>query len=198
MGLCILANFICSANSASGRLQPMLLQSKVLMADIHPFRAFRYDSQKVSPAQVVTQPYDKISPGLQDRYYAASPYNLVRIILGRRETTDDAANNVYSRAAASFSDWRKQGILRQDSQPSIYVYSQRFNLPGSTTVLERRGISSPSVVSRITPLAPSSATNKPWPSPRPTASICSEQPAPTSDSFSCFMRTPARLNRCYP
>jgi uncharacterized protein (DUF1015 family) len=114
------------------------------MADIQLFRAFRYDPQQVSPAQVVTQPYDKITPALQDHYYAASPYNLVRVILGRREESDHPANNVYSRAAAHFRDWRQQGILRQDSLPSLYAYSQRFTLPnsakdGSTTELERRG-----------------------------------------------------------
>jgi uncharacterized protein (DUF1015 family) len=109
------------------------------MADIHPFRAFRYDPLQVAPSQVVTQPYDKITPSLQDRYYAASPHNLVRIILGRREENDNAVNNVYSRAAAYFRDWRQQGILRQDSHPSIYVYSQRFALPGSSAELERRG-----------------------------------------------------------
>jgi uncharacterized protein (DUF1015 family) len=107
------------------------------MADIHPFRAFRYNPQQVSPAQVVTQPYDKITPALQDRYYAASPYNLVRIILGRREEGDNPANNVYSRAAADFRDWRRQGILRQDSVPSVYAYSQRFTVPGSGVELER-------------------------------------------------------------
>src|ERR1700693_3901319 len=122
-----------------------LLQSEASMADIVPFRAFRYandqgkEPQRLSHAQVVTQPYDKITPALQDRYYAASPYNLVRIILGRREADDNPANNLYSRAASYFSDWRQRGILRQDSRPSLYVYSQRFMLPGSTTHLERRG-----------------------------------------------------------
>jgi len=109
------------------------------MAHIQPFRAFRYDTEKVSPAQVVTQPYDKITPELQDRYYAASPHNLVRIVLGRREKADNAGNNVYSRADGHFRDWRRQGILHQDSQPSLYVYSQRFSPPGSTTALERHG-----------------------------------------------------------
>src|SRR5208282_5899725 len=103
------------------------------------FRAFRYDPGQVSLSQVATQPYDKITPALQDRYYAASPYNLVRIILGRREANDNPANNVYSRAAAYSRDWRQQGILRQDSAPSIYIYSQRFTLPNSNTELERRG-----------------------------------------------------------
>jgi uncharacterized protein (DUF1015 family) len=117
----------------------MLLQSKVLMANIHPFRAFRYDPQQVSLSQVVTQPYDKITPARQDQYYAANQHNLVRIILGRREEKDDAENNVYARSAGYFRGWREQGILRQDALPSIYVYSQRFTLPGSAGQLERRG-----------------------------------------------------------
>jgi uncharacterized protein (DUF1015 family) len=109
------------------------------MADIHPFRAFRFDPLQVTLAQVVTQPYDKITPALQERYYAASPNNLVRIILGRRRENDNPANNVYTRAAGHFRDWRQQGLLREDSAPSIYLYSQRFTRPGSTTELERRG-----------------------------------------------------------
>ena len=70
------------------------------MADVHPFPALRYNLQRVSASHVVTQPYDKITPAMQDRYYAASPYNLVRIILGRREPDDNTAHNVYTRAAA--------------------------------------------------------------------------------------------------
>jgi len=107
------------------------------MADIYPFRALRYDLQKVSPSQVLTQPYDKITPAMQDRYYAASPYNLVRIILGRREP-DSAADNVYTRAAAYANDWRARGILQQDSLPSIYSYSQSFTAPSGDS-FERRG-----------------------------------------------------------
>jgi uncharacterized protein (DUF1015 family) len=108
------------------------------MADIQPFRALRYDLQRVSAAQVVTQPYDKITPAMQERYYAASPYNLVRIILGRRESDDDARNNVYTRAAAYGREWRAEGIFRQDSSPSVYTYSQTFTAP-SGSKFERRG-----------------------------------------------------------
>jgi uncharacterized protein (DUF1015 family) len=116
-----------------------LLQSEVSMAHILPFRALRYDPLRVSPDQAVTQPYDKITSAMQDRYYAASPFNLVRIILGQKEADDNPANNVYTRAAAHFRDWREQGIFRQDSLPSIYAYSQRFTPPGATTELERQG-----------------------------------------------------------
>jgi uncharacterized protein (DUF1015 family) len=109
------------------------------MAYIIPFRALRYDSQRVSPSSVITQPYDKITPQMQDAYYAASPHNLVRLILGKREPSDDENRNVYSRAADFFRDWRRQGIFLQDAQPSIYAYSQQFTVPGTSKRAERRG-----------------------------------------------------------
>ena len=108
------------------------------MADIHPFRALRYDLQKVSASQVVTQPYDKITPAMQERYYAASPYNLVRIILGRRAADENAGDNVYTRAAAYARKWRAEGVFRQDSAPSVYAYSQAFTAP-SGSKFERKG-----------------------------------------------------------
>ena len=107
------------------------------MADIHPFRALRYDLQRVSADQVVTQPYDKITPAMQERYYTASPYNLVRIILGKREP-EDAANNVYTRAAGFARQWRSEGILKHDASLSIYAYTQTFTAP-SGAKFERRG-----------------------------------------------------------
>jgi uncharacterized protein (DUF1015 family) len=103
------------------------------MAEVRPFRALRYDRQRVELAQVVTQPYDKITPAMQERYYVASPHNLAQIILGRREAEDNTAQNVYTRAAEYSAEWRRQGILRQDPQPSIYAYSQNFVAPSGQT-----------------------------------------------------------------
>jgi uncharacterized protein (DUF1015 family) len=109
------------------------------MAYIAPFRALRYDPSRVDLKQVVTQPYDKITPEMQTAYYAASPYNLVRLILGKQESGDQPGNNVYSRAANSFSGWRRDGIFLQDSQPSLYNYVQHFTGPNGGAELERRG-----------------------------------------------------------
>jgi len=109
------------------------------MAHIAPFRALRYDPGRVALSQVVTQPYDKITPEMQDRYYATSPYNLVRIILGKQQPTDRAGENTYTRAAGFFRDWRRQGIFLQDAEPSLYVYSQRFSMPNAKVESERRG-----------------------------------------------------------
>ena len=80
------------------------------MAYIAPFRALRYDARRVEPSTVITQPYDKITSQMQDGYYAASPHNLVRLILGKRESGDDEKRNVYTRASDFFRDWRRQGV----------------------------------------------------------------------------------------
>ena len=109
------------------------------MARIDPFRAWRYDGARVPQQNAVTQPYDKISPELQEKYYAASPYNLVRIILGKRESGDNESANVYTRAAAYLRKWRSEGVLVAGAEPSIYVYSQKFTEPGTHNTRERRG-----------------------------------------------------------
>ncbi len=109
------------------------------MVIISPFRAWRYDPGRVPLQQVVTQPYDKITPAMQERYYQASPYNLVRIILGKHLPGDGETENVYTRAAAAFQDWRQTGILRRDPEPSLYRYSQTFKVPGTEAQAERRG-----------------------------------------------------------
>src|ERR1700687_5355418 len=109
------------------------------MAIVSPFRAWRYNPQHVAFQQVVTQPYDKITPQMQDGYYQSSPYNLVRIILGKKQPGDGEGENVYTRAAASFQDWRQTGILKKDAEPSIYRYSQTFRVPGSPASAERLG-----------------------------------------------------------
>jgi uncharacterized protein (DUF1015 family) len=110
------------------------------MDRIYPFRAWRYSPSAVRLEDVVTQPYDKISPAMQQAYYQRSPYNLVRIILGLPEPSDaEPGQSVYSRAVRDFSAWRKQGVLAQERDPCIYAYSQRFKVPGTETVKERRG-----------------------------------------------------------
>jgi uncharacterized protein (DUF1015 family) len=111
------------------------------MANIYPFRALRYNPAKVAASDVVTQPYDKISPAMQERYYSTSPYNLVRVILGKTEPSDGNESNVYTRAAANLQTWRDEQVLVRDAEPSIYLYTQTFHISGdvSGATLERRG-----------------------------------------------------------
>jgi uncharacterized protein (DUF1015 family) len=110
------------------------------MAEIIPFKALRYDPDQVKLEDVLTQPYDKITPEMQSKYYERSTHNLVRIILGKAGETDTDAFNVYTRAAEYLHDWRSGGILKQDHDPGIYAYSQTFTVPGTRDLQERRGL----------------------------------------------------------
>jgi len=77
---------------------------------------------------------------MQQAYYQRSPFNLVRIILGLPELFDaERGDNVYSRAGRDFRAWREQGVLVQEKEPCIFAYSQRFTVPGTEVVKERRG-----------------------------------------------------------
>ncbi len=111
------------------------------MADIRPFAALHYDAARVSGLdKVVTQPYDKITPEMQARYYDLSPYNLVRIIRGRTCPGDTAADNVYTRAAKAFHQWIAERVLVPDQTPAIYPYYQEYTVPGQAGVTRcRRG-----------------------------------------------------------
>ena len=119
------------------------------MARIYPFRALRYDTSRVKMEDVVTQPYDKITPEMQQRYYERSPYNLIRIILGKQEPGDtepqeflppgEKAHNVYTRAAEYLKNWRKEGVFQEEAEPALYGYSQTYTVPHTNEVRERRG-----------------------------------------------------------
>ena len=66
------------------------------MAQVFPFRAFRYNPAHAPFERVLTQPYDKISPAMQEKYYAASPHNLIAVEKGRVYPGDAPGNNVYT------------------------------------------------------------------------------------------------------
>ncbi len=101
------------------------------MAEILPFRALHYNSQKISDlGTVVTQPYDKITPEMQDHYYDLHPYNLVRIVRGRTLSDDGSGNNVYTRAKRDFNTWTQNGVLVSEHAPAIYPYHQEYEIPG--------------------------------------------------------------------
>jgi uncharacterized protein (DUF1015 family) len=109
------------------------------LATIQTFRAFRYTPKAGDPARLLTQPYDKISVEMQARYLAASPYNLVRIILGERFPSDNDANDVYTRAAGYLADWIRDGVLGQDPAPAFYPYFQEFETPDTGERAVRKG-----------------------------------------------------------
>ena len=97
------------------------------MADVRPIQGIRYSADHIDAlAAVVTPPYDVITPEDQASFYDRHPLNIIRLELGRDLPEDDALENRYTRAASTFAEWRRDGVLTQDAQPSFYVYRQHF------------------------------------------------------------------------
>ncbi|HXP80241.1 MAG TPA: DUF1015 domain-containing protein [Verrucomicrobiae bacterium] len=109
------------------------------MAEIFPFRAYRYNTKLVEPAKVLTQPYDKITPAMAEKYAAASPYNLIPIEKGKSRPEDTAEDNVYTRAAKTLDEWIQAKVIVQDATPSLYAYFQEYTVPGTNERRVRKG-----------------------------------------------------------
>ncbi len=109
------------------------------MALVYPFRAYRYNPEIAPFDRVLTQPYDKISPAQQEKYYAADPHNLIAVEKGRTSSQDTPQNNVYTRAAAALKGWIAENAVKQDAAPAFYVYTQEFTVPGTSARRTRRG-----------------------------------------------------------
>src|SRR2546429_2833485 len=109
------------------------------MAQVYPFRAFRYNPKQTPFDRVLTQPYDKISPAMQKKYYAADPHNLIAVEKGRAYPSDTPQNNVYTRASSAIDDWIRTSVVVQDPTPSFYAYTQEYTVPDTEERRTRRG-----------------------------------------------------------
>lgn len=107
------------------------------MAIIKPFRGMRFNKAKIPElSQVVSQPYDRVRYGLQEKYYDLNPYNIVRIIRGK-ELPDDVPDrlegpNVYTRGKAYYDLWRIEQVLAREEKPALYAYHQTSTVRGET------------------------------------------------------------------
>jgi uncharacterized protein (DUF1015 family) len=65
------------------------------MSIIAPFKGVTYNFDKITNIEkVVAPPYDVISDREQDEYYKKDPYNIVRLILGKRKMGDSDWDNI--------------------------------------------------------------------------------------------------------
>ena len=113
------------------------------MADVAPFRGVHYNLARVGElSAVVAPPYDIIRAPLQEELYHRSPYNVVRLILGRDLPDDDPGRNKYLRAALQYRQWLEDRVLVRDAAPSFYLYHIEFELktPAGVRRLQRRGL----------------------------------------------------------
>jgi len=109
------------------------------VADIAPFKGIRYDSAAVEDlAAVMAPPYDVITEAGRDALEDASPYNIVRLVLGRAAPDDDDRDNRNVRARALLDTWQAAGVLAADPTEAFYIYEQRYVIGGRTGLM--RGI----------------------------------------------------------
>ncbi len=101
--------------------------------EVSPFRGIRYNQRIVGDlTRVICGPYDVITPEQQRLYYMKSDYNAIRLEFP--ESTDDR----YQRAATTFQQWMKQGVLQHDSVSSFYLHEHQFKYSGKKMI--RRGV----------------------------------------------------------
>src|SRR5258708_11095903 len=98
---------------------------------IEPFSALLYNRKIVGdPARVVAPPYDLIGAARQNQLYERSPYNIVRLDLGREADR-------YAAAEKTLADWIAARVLVRAERPAIYQYTQSFDVEGR--LLHRTG-----------------------------------------------------------
>ena len=82
------------------------------MADVHPFRGWRYDVAQVGDLSDVTcPPYDVIDADFQERLYQQHPCNVIRLELNRDEPGDAGVDDRYARASGFLKRWMQEHVL---------------------------------------------------------------------------------------
>jgi uncharacterized protein (DUF1015 family) len=100
------------------------------MAQVIPFRGTLYDPSTVGEIrQVVAPPYDIIDAAMQQSLHERHPQNIVRLELGSDRDGDGPASNKYRRAAASLKEWLRAGVMRRDTDPTLYYHTIEYVPP---------------------------------------------------------------------
>ncbi len=99
------------------------------MAEVVPFKGVLYNPEIISEmADVTAPPYDVISPKEQEGFYQRHPKNVIRLILGKAEATDQGQADIHSRAGEYFRQWMAEQTLIRDAQEAFYLTSVTFTI----------------------------------------------------------------------
>lgn len=102
------------------------------MAIVAPFMGMTYNYHlRQDFGVMVSPPYDVISEEEQEAYYRADPYNVVRLILGKKKIGDTDWDNRYTRAADYFRRWESADILIREYRPCLYLTSHTYDPGGN-------------------------------------------------------------------
>ncbi|HEO71099.1 MAG TPA: DUF1015 domain-containing protein [Candidatus Hydrogenedentes bacterium] len=93
------------------------------MLEVTGFKGFRFSTEKVGALDnVITPPWDVISPEQRRALVERSPYNMAHVLLP--EPLGELAPAAH--AAQRFDSWLADGALRQDAEDSLYLLEQEF------------------------------------------------------------------------
>ena len=102
------------------------------MADIRPFRAWRYNDCLTQKIETLTSPlFDVVSEKQLNSLYQ-NDLNSIHLSVPIGGRSADTARE-------KLRKWKEEGVLLQDPIPGIYVYYQYFTLPGSKKEFCRKG-----------------------------------------------------------
>jgi uncharacterized protein (DUF1015 family) len=98
---------------------------------VSPFRGYRHGiGRERDLTKVVAPPYDQISPETQDRLYAMSPDNIVRVSYARDRAEAGETADKYLRAHETLDAWLREGVWAREEWPAIYPYTQTYRVGG--------------------------------------------------------------------
>ncbi len=103
------------------------------MTVVGPFRALRYDADRLDLSRVIAPPYDVIAADERASFFDRDPHNAIRFEL-TRDVQDEAATD-YGWIRLTIDAWRESGVLIRDLEPGYYVMRQTYKAP-SGEVLE--------------------------------------------------------------
>lgn len=109
------------------------------MTQIRPFAGIRYASQPARNfSNLIAPPYDVLDDAGKQRLQAKDPHNIVNIDLPFMPPKSVGPDDVYIRSGLTLQSWLSGGVLKQDTRPALYPYTQVFNHGGRT--FHRRGL----------------------------------------------------------
>jgi hypothetical protein len=109
-------------------LGPASAASLAAMALVKPFRALRFAAGAAGPLDdLVSPPYDVISPEFHGQLLARSAYNAVRLV-----RPDDPAE-----AARLLAEWQREGVLVREAEPAVWLLEEDFVGPDGVARVRR-------------------------------------------------------------
>ncbi len=100
------------------------------MAKVIPFKGLSYsDKYSKKMGELITPPYDIITPSAQQKFYKQHDYNIIRLELGKSKLRDNETNNRYTRARQILKDWLNRQVLTVDNKPAYYFLQSEYKAP---------------------------------------------------------------------